>query len=396
MIRRHLTPTLLRASAQYPVLSLTGPRQSGKTTLLRDVFADHAYISLEAPDERAFASEDPRGFLARFDGPVILDEVQQVPDIFSYVQVAADERGAPSQFVLSGSQNFLLLQRISQSLAGRVYIAHLLPFTLAELDGRPLRDAEQVAASPAAQPAAGSWPAHAVRGFYPPVHDRGLDSFEWASLYFQTYLQRDVRLLAQVGDLEAFRLFVLLCAGRVGQLLNLSGLGNDCGVSHQTARRWLAMLEASFVVFRLQPHHENFNKRLTKSPKLYFFDTGLLCCLLQIRSAEELARHAMRGAVFENFVIAELAKTCHHGGAEPQLAFWRDHRGTEVDLVIRTGAGAVPVEIKSGATVATSFFKGLNFWAKIAPAPQPGILVYGGETSYRRQGVDVRSWQDWL
>ncbi len=234
-----------------------------------------------------------------------------------------------------------------------------------------------------------------MRGFYPPVHDRGLDSFEWAALYFQTYLQRDVRSLAQVGDLEAFRLFVLLCAGRVGQLLNLSGLGNDCGISHQTARRWLAMLEASFVVFRLQPHHENFNKRLTKSPKLYFFDTGLLCYLLQIRSAEELARHAMRGAVFENFVIAELAKTCHHGGAEPQLAFWRDHRGNEVDLVIRTGAGAVPVELKSGTTVATSFFKGLNYWAKIVPAPQPGILVYGGETSYRRQGVDVRSWQAW-
>lgn len=401
MVPRHLTPTLLRASERYPVLTLTGPRQSGKTTLLRHAFPGHAYVSLEAPDERAFASEDPRGFLARFDGPVILDEAQHVPDLFSYVQVVADERSARGerrgQFVLSGSQNFLLLHRISQSLAGRAYIAHLMPFTLAEVAGRPLRVPEQVVAGPPPPAASagtellGRWTDQAVRGLYPPVHDRGLAPYEWASLYFQTYLQRDVRSLAQVGDLEAFRLFVLLCAGRAGQLLNLSGLGNDCGISHQTARRWLAMLEASFVVFRLRPHHENFNKRITKSPKLYFFDTGLLCCLLQIRSAEELARHAMRGAVFENFAVAELAKHCYHGGAEPRLAFWRDHRGNEVDLVV----GGVPVEMKSGATVAAGFFRGLDYWAKVAPTPQPGILVYGGEESYRRRRVDVRCWRDW-
>ena len=198
-----------------------------------------------------------------------------------------------------------------------------------------------------------------------------------------------------MGDLEAFRLFVQLCAGRAGQLLNLSSLGNDCGISHQTARRWLAMLETSFVAFRLQPHHQNFNKRVSKSPKLYFFDTGLLCYLLQIQGAEELARHAMRGAVFENLAIAELVKSCYHGGAEPQLAFWRDHRGNEVDLVVQAGARPVPVEIKSGATIATSFFKGLNYWAKVAPDAHAGILVHGGEESYRRQGVDVRSWRLW-
>ena len=400
MIPRHLAAALIRASAQYPIISLTGPRQSGKTTLLCATFPQYHYVSLEAPDNRGFAAEDPRGFLARFAGPVILDEAQYVPDVFSYIQVLADERGTAGQFILSGSQNFLLMRQITQSLAGRAFIGHLLPFSIAELHRLPLGDPEQLAAFapevPTETPLADDWLDLALAGFYPPVHDRGLKAFEWSSLYFQTYLQRDVRSLTQVGDLEAFRRFVLLCAGRVGQLLNLSSLGNDCGVSHETVRRWLSVLEASFVVFRLPPHHQRFNKRLTKSPKLYFVDTGLLCYLLQIRRADELATHAMRGAVFENLVIADLMKRCFHAGIEPRLAFWRDHRGNEIDLVVNTPGGPVPVEIKSGATVASSFFKGLRYWRAIAPDPRRGVLVYGGEESYVREDTTVLSWRHWL
>ena len=397
MIPRHLAETLLRADTQYPVITLTGPRQSGKTTLLRATFPRHRYVSLEVPEERQFAAEDPRGFLARFAGPTIFDEAQHVPDLFSYIQVRADERGTAGQFILSGSQNFLLMRQVSQSLAGRAYIAHLLPFSTAELHGLPPRQpGDMLAAADEAanaHPLAGGWPGLAVSGFYPPVHDRGLQAFEWSSVYFQTYLQRDVRSLTQVGDLEAFRRFVLLCAGRVGQLLNLSSLGNDCGVSHETVRRWLSVLEASFVVFRLSPHHERFNKRLTKSPKLYFIDTGLLCYLLQIGSADELAGHAMRGAVFENLVIADLMKRGFHTGTEPRLAFWRDHRGNEIDLVVSTPAGPVPVELKSGATVASSFFKGLRYWRHIAPNPRRGVLVHGGDESYLREDAAVVSWR---
>ena len=394
MISRHLTPVLLRASGQYPVVSVTGPRQSGKTTLLQHAFPDHRYASLEAPDVRAFALSDPRDFLAQFHGPVILDEAQHAPELFSYIQVLVDERPEPGRFVLSGSHNFLLMRRIAQSLAGRVHISHLLPFSLAELHGFPLRTVEDIAGGESAA-LPGEWTGSAFAGGYPPVHDRGLDPSEWHSLYFQTYLQRDVRELTQVGDLEAFRRFVLLCAGRAGQLLNLSALGADCGVSHETARRWLSVLEASFIVFRLPPHHENFKKRLTKSPKLYFVDTGLLCYLLRVGSADELAVHAARGAVFENLIVSELRKSGYHAGREPRLAFWRDHTGNEVDLVVDSARGAVPVEIKSGATVASDFFKGLRHWERLAGNSGRGILVYGGDDSHRRSGVAVRSWRQW-
>ncbi len=373
---------------------MTGPRQSGKTTLLRHTFGDRRYVSLETPDVREFALSDPRGFLARFRGPVILDEAQHAPELFSYIQVLVDERPEPGGFILSGSHNFLLMRQIAQSLAGRVHISHLLPFSPAELHGLPLRTSEDIGDGGSAA-LSGEWTELAVAGGYPPIHDRRLVPSEWLSLYFQTYLQRDVRTLTQVGDLEAFRRFVLLCAGRAGQLLNLSALGADCGVSHETARRWLSVLEASFVVFRLQPHHQNFRKRLTKSPKLYFVDTGLLCYLLNVRSADELAVHAMRGAVFENLIVSELRKSCYHAGHEPRLSFWRDHRGNEVDLVVETPRGAVPVEIKSGATVATDFFKGLRHWEKIGGDAGRGVLVYGGDDSHPRSGVAVRSWRRW-
>ena len=265
MIPRHLAATVERAAARYPVVSVNGPRQSGKTTLLRNTFPGYRYVSLESPDERTFALEDPRGFLGRFDGPVILDEAQRTPDLFSYIQTIVDEDPAPGRFLLSGSRNFLLMQGISQSLAGRVRLTSLLPFSLAELTRRGASAMDDLLTGGGRNPApASAWTDHAVRGFYPRIHDLGLDPSEWLAQYFQTYLERDVRDLTQVGDLEAFGRFVRLCAGRAGGLLNLSSLGNDCGVSHDTARRWLSVLEASFVTFRLQPYHRRFNKRLTK------------------------------------------------------------------------------------------------------------------------------------
>ena len=397
MIPRHLAATLERAADQYPVVSVNGPRQSGKTTLLRNAFPSHRYISLESPDERTFALEDPRGFLDRFDGPMILDEAQRAPDLFSYIQTIVDEDPAPGRFLLSGSRNFLLMQRISQSLAGRVRLVCLLPFSLAELTRRDPPTMNALLTRGARDPVpAGAWTNHAVRGFYPRIHDLGLDPSEWLAQYFQTYLERDVRDLTQVGDLEAFGRFVRLCAGRAGGLLNLSSLGNDCGVSHDTTRRWLSVLEASFVTFRLQPYHRSFNKRLTKRAKLYFIDTGLLCWLLRIRDADQLASHAARGAVFENLVIAEALKVGCNAGEPTDLYHWRDQRDNEVDLIVESSHGPHPVEIKSGATVASDFFKGLARWRSMAGPSTPATLVYGGGESYFRNGVDVRAWRDWL
>ena len=397
MIPRHLATTVERAAAQYPVVSVNGPRQSGKTTLLREAFPHHRYVSLESPDDRAFALEDPRGFLGRFDGPVILDEAQRAPDLFSYIQTIVDDDPAPGRFLLSGSRNFLLMRSISQSLAGRVRLTCLLPFSLAELT---LRDAPSMAAllaGGARRPApAGAWAEHALRGFYPRIHDRRLDPGEWLAQYFQTYVERDVRDLTQVGDLEAFGRFVRLCAGRAGGLLNLSSLGNDCGISHDTARRWLSVLEASFVTFRLQPYHKSFNRRLTRRAKLYFVDTGLLCRLLRVRDADQLASHAARGAVFENLVIAEALKVGCNAGETPDLFHWRDQQGNEIDLIVDTRNGPHAVEIKSGETVAGDFFKGLTRWRALAGRSAPATLVYGGGESYVRNGVDVRAWRDWV
>ena len=397
MIPRHLAATIERAAAQYPVVSVNGPRQSGKTTLLRETFPHYRYVSLESPDERAFALEDPRGFLGRLDGPVILDEAQRAPDLFSYIQSIVDDDPVPGRFLLSGSRNFLLMQSISQSLAGRVRLTSLLPFSLAELTLRDAASMDGLLTRGARHPApGGAWTEHALRGFYPRIHDRGLDPGEWLAQYFQTYLERDVRDLTQVGDLEAFGRFVRLCAGRAGGLLNLSSLGNDCGVSHDTARRWLSLLETSFVTFRLQPYHRSFNRRLTRRAELYFVDTGLLCWLLRIRNADQLASHAARGAVFENLVIAEALKVGCNAGETPDLYHWRDRRGNEIDLIVDTPAGPHAVEIKSGETVAGDFFQGLTRWRALAERPTAATLIYGGVESYVRNGIDVRAWRDWL
>jgi predicted AAA+ superfamily ATPase len=395
MIKRTLAKALHRAAEQYPVVTVTGPRQSGKTTLVRAELESYDYVSLEAPDVRSFALEDPRGFLTQFEGPAVLDEAQRAPELFSYIQGIVDERDQPGQFILTGSQNFLLIQSISQSLAGRCAVLHLLPFSQAELSGRkPLslstfgRNVPRGLKSPKR-----GLEETLFTGFYPRIHDKGLRPEDWLGNYYQTYLERDVRNVLNVGDIEAFGRFVRLCAGRAGQLLNLSSLASDCGITHSTARRWLSVLEASFIVVLLRPHYRNFGKRLIKSPKLYFLDPGLLCFLLRVRRAEELFHHAMRGAIFESLVVSELYKNFLHRGEQPELYFWRDSAGHEVDVVVDLGGELIPAECKSARTVAADFFNELDFWRQLSGAPGgPAALVHGGESAVRRRETIVYPW----
>lgn len=397
MIPRHLEKTLLHAATQYPVVSVTGPRQSGKTTLVRSAFPDYGYVSLESPDHRAFALEDPRGFLAQFSGNAILDEVQRAPDLFSYIQGVVDEENRPGRFVLTGSHNFLLLQRISQSLAGRCSILHLLPLARTELTARrPMEIADIGQAVPSVPSGRDDCWEVLFKGFYPRIHDRKLDPQDWLRNYCETYLERDVRDMVHVGDTEPFARFLRLCAGRSGQLLNMAALAADAGISNSTARRWLSILEASFLVTLLRPHHKNFNKRLVKSPKLYLLDTGLLCYLLRIRSPDDLRFHGSRGAVFETWVVSELLKNYYNRGREPDAYFWRDSKGRELDLVIDQGDRLAAVEIKSGETFSDDFLKTLRFWRSLpSQADAPTAVVYGGDASMVRGGMVVYSWSDW-
>lgn len=401
MIERHLAKPLKAAAKAYPVVTLTGPRQSGKTTLVRAAFPRHQYASLEDPDTRAFATEDPRGFLAQFKSGVILDEVQRASDLFSYVQGIVDRIHKPGQFILSGSQNFLLLHRVSQSLAGRCAVLKLLPFSRAELVARKPADFSRF--TRAGQSRSESSSPEKVdlfetihTGGYPRIHDKHLKPQGWLANYYLTYLERDVRDLLNVGDIETFGRFVRLCAGRSGHLLNASSLAADAGVTHTTVRRWLSILEASFVVSLLRPYHRNFNKRLVKSPKLYFLDTGLLCYLLRIADPSDLVNHAARGAVFETWVVSETMKNYLNRGVEPAWHFWRDAGGHEIDLLLGEDDHPLAIEIKSGQTVAGDFFANLEYWrALTGRSNAPAAIVYGGGDSYKRNGAAVVSWKDW-
>jgi len=399
MIARHLETVLVKAAGNYPVVSLTGPRQSGKTTLVRAAFPEYEYVSLEDIEQRSFATEDPRGFLGRFQGKVILDEVQRAADLFSYIQTIVDERQEPGQFILTGSQNFLLLHKISQTLAGRCSILHLLPFSRSELIGRAMMDTAQVGTvipKPARKETQEDLFQTLPAGGYPRIHDQNLDPQDWLRNYYQAYVERDVREVLNVGDIETFGRFIRLCAGRCGQLVNMASLANDCGISHTTVSRWISTLEASFLVFLLRPHHRNFNKRLVKSPKLYFIDTGLLCYLLRIRDSDDLRMHASRGAIFESWVISEVLKNFQHRGLDPDIYFWRDSFGHEIDLIIERGEKLTPVEIKSSETFSTGFLDGLKYWLGLSGQDgAPAALVYGGDRSYRRDDVAVLSWRHW-
>jgi len=399
MIRRHLEAKLIKAADSYRVISVTGPRQSGKTTLVRQVFGDARYVSLENPHEQEFALTDPRGFLAQFNERVILDEVQRAPKLFSYIQGLVDERKKNGQFILTGSQNFLLMEKVSQSLAGRCAVLHLLPFSQGELANMPIMNIDSLGKTipPRIKPTARATLFKQIfKGFYPPIYDHKLQPQDWLANYYRTYVERDVRQVLNLGDIETFAKFVRLCAGRSGQLLNMSSLAADSGISVPTVKRWLSLLQTSFLIYLLSPYHSNFNKRLIKSPKLYFYDTGLLCYLLRIRSSDELITHSARGAIFETFVISELFKNYYNHGNEPDVYFWRDSVGHEVDVIIDLGRKQVPIEIKSGQTIVGESFAGLDYWRLL---PGQGhcrpILVYGGEESYFRQNTAVIAWSDW-
>jgi predicted AAA+ superfamily ATPase len=395
MLKRTLTKKLKIATKAYPVVTLTGPRQSGKTTLVRTSFPDCDYASLEEPDQRAFALEDPRGFLSQFPNQVILDEIQRAPDLFSYIQTIVDSRDIPGQFILTGSQNFLLLQKVSQSLAGRCAVLHLLPFSLSELHQRSSFPVENIGRKLPGRNRSLDKNLSSVlfKGFYPRIHDKHLSPSDWFGNYFQTYIERDVRDIVNVGDLETFSRFVRLCAGRNGQLLNLSSLANDCGITHTTSKRWISILEASFIVFLLRPHYKNFSKRLIKSPKLYFLDTGLLSYLLRIRSEKDVRTNALYGSIFESFVVSEFLKSYLNNGEDPAIYFWRDSSGNEIDIIIDHGDKLIPVEIKAGQTIVSDFFKGIRFWEKLSKDKEKvAALVYGGERSFIRSDTLVYSW----
>ncbi len=396
MIPRHIEKKLIKAAKQYPVVSVTGPRQSGKTTLVRGAFPEYDYVSLEDPEIRFFAQDDPRGFLQQFHGRVILDEVQRTPDLFSYIQTIVDGQNVPGRFILTGSQNFLLVKAISQTLAGRCAVFNLLPFSQDELASVEPLPLDQVGKR---YPQKRSVPGvdlnnRLFQGGYPRIHDKGLEPQDWLRNYYRTYLERDVRDIVNVGDLEAFQRFTALCAGRNGQLLNFSSLASDCGITHTTARRWLSVLETSFLIALLRPHHKNFRKRLIKTPKLYFLDTGLLCYILRIKTAADLTFHGARGAIFEAFVVSEFYKKALNQGQDPDCFFWRDSAGHEIDIIIDAGLTLTPVEVKSGATVARDFFKGIDYWQNLAGVGEqsPAALIYGGDNSMIRNGVHIYAW----
>ncbi|MCB0340852.1 MAG: ATP-binding protein [Pseudobdellovibrionaceae bacterium] len=383
MIQRSLKTVVERALQQYPVVTLTGPRQSGKTTLARSMFPNFEYYSLEDPDVRQRAQTDPRAFLDQVKTSVILDEIQRTPDLTSYIQGIVDSPDNHRKFVLTGSRQLLLMEAVSQSLAGRTRVFELLPFSLSEIFNQIKSENLTI---------------HDVlfRGGYPRIWDKSLSPTEWHKEYFRLYVERDIRSIVKIMDLDKFELFMRLSAGRIGQLLNLNSLGNEAGVTQPTAESWLSAMKTTFIAFTLQPHFINFNKRIVKTPKLYFYDTGLLCYLLGIIEAKQLEVHPLRGLIFENFVVAELIKREHHLGREPRYYFWRDQKGHEVDLLRDDSTTLYPIEIKMAQTFQPSFIDHLNHFNslqknKVTPL---GSVYCCVDKSFDYQGYKIQNWTD--
>ncbi|MFH0841655.1 MAG: ATP-binding protein [Bacteroidota bacterium] len=362
MIKREVETELKKLARQFKAVAVVGPRQSGKTTLTRYVFNHLPYVNLENPDSRRFAVNDPRGFLSQYNSGAVIDEAQRVPDLFSFLQQVLDEKDIKGRFILTGSNNFLLQETISQSLAGRIAYIYLLPFTFTELSvSRSSPVSTQI-----------------LTGSYPPVYDQNIDYHRWYPNYITTYIERDVRQLKNIADLNVFERFLRLCAGRAGHILNMSNLALETGVDSKTIGAWLSVLESSFITFRVYPYYRNFNKRIVKMPKLYFYDTGILCSLLGITKGDQLNLHPLYGSIFENLIVSELRKHSLNRAKNDNIFFWRDNTGHEVDILVETPDALKPVEIKSGKTITNEFFKGISYWRKLSGTGS-GIVVYGGD-----------------
>ena len=380
MIQREIGSQLQNMATKMPVISITGPHQSGKTTLARMCFPEYSYVNLESPDVYEAAVSDPRLFLSQFKKGVIIDEVQRIPALFSYIQTLSDEHNIAGEYILTGSQNFLLSAKISQSLADRVFVTHLLPLSISELQYTDVTKPADLESS-------------IFRGYYPRIHQMDIEPGLLYPAYIQTYVDRDVRQIVIVSNLFLFQKFLRIAAGRVGQLLNYNNIANEVGVDLKTIKSWFSILESSFIVFFLQPHHQNFSKRILKTPKLYFYDTGLACSLLGIRKKEELSGHWAKGALFENMIIADVIKGFQNRCITPPVYFWRDSTGNEVDCLIDTDNKMKCIEIKSATTISSDFFKGLDYYRRLNPEAEP-FLIYGGDTNGIRKNGKIIAWNN--
>lgn len=383
IISRKMQSVLLKSAQQYPVVAVLGPRQSGKTTLTQQTFPDYDYVSMSDLDSRIQAQQDPRKFFARYESSkgLIVDEMQEVPELFSYMQGVVDRSKKLGFFIITGSSNFLLMKNITQSLAGRIAILELWPLSMQELDAAKLKKykLEEIL-----------W-----RGMYPRLYVHDVDPSTWYANYITTYVERDVRQLLQVGDIVSFQKFLKLCAARVGNLLNYADLARDCDISPNTAKAWISILQTSFIITLLHPYYKNFSKRVVKTPKLYFNDVGLACRLLDIEDFNELFVHSMRGALFENFVINEFCKSECNLGKKPQLYFWRDVQGHEIDCIIeKSQTILIPVEVKSGMTVQPKFYKELIDWNEITGQSTLGYIVYAGDQTFEGSHAQIVAWNN--
>jgi predicted AAA+ superfamily ATPase len=384
MIRRNLETSIRKYSSQYPVVAIVGPRQSGKTTLARYMFPDHKYLSMENLDIRHMAQDDPRGFLDDYGKNIILDEIQRVPSIFSYLQERVDLNESPSSYVLTGSQQFLLMEKITQSLAGRIITFHLYPFTINELYGpKPEKDIYSIfTIKPGYIEGVKKINIYTTvfTGMYPRIHDKKLDPRKWIENYILTYIERDIRSIVNVDSLKLFEDFLKICASMSGQLINYTSISNSIGISQPTVKKWMSLLETSGVIFILSPHYRNFKKRIVKTPKLYFADTGILSFLLSIRNPDELINHPLWGNIFETFIISELYKRVYHTGEKPPFYFWRDKTGNEIDLIVDIGSKLLPIEIKASKTYSPRLKSNILSWLNLKNnTSEKGFVIYRGE-----------------